>query len=274
MKFPVWQTAVDVYGLLWQERRQLVRHGTLPFLFSFAASVFAKGLGMYAETAEVANLPKWLLIGVLQLVIFVPMTVTWYRLCTLGHAEGDHRPTFALGRLERRFLLWQVVLGALVGLGAGVGLIGGAIVLRLISPLGLDARVTGQVGGMLSLGFAGGAALLVLARLSLVTVQAALGQPVDFKESWRVTKGMGWRIATALLLVTLPVGAFNFVNTQASDFAHAGPPSALKNVLGYATMMTDSAAGVVAAATAATLMSFVYRILMTRLEQPARDQPV
>jgi hypothetical protein len=276
MKFPVWQTAVDVVDFLWRERRLLVRHGTLPFLLSLVIFVLAKGFGINLSQPQPADLPKGMLVALVQVVIFLPMTVTWYRLSVMGPAEGEHRPIFALGRLEGRLLLWQILLGLTVGGVAGLAIIPVVVVYAILNSMGLAGPAT-IVAGVLGVGVVIGA-LLVLARLSLVLVQAALDQPVNFKESWRMTNGVGWGIVGVLALLTLAIVTFNLLFALIAfivgGIGAAASGSELEDFLIYFRMFGRSASGVLSGAAAATLMSFIYRILMTQAEQPARDQPV
>lgn len=275
MKFPVWQTAVDVLDFLWRERRLLVRHGTLPFLLSLVMSVLVKGFGLNVSQLQPSELPKVLLLAAAQLIIFLPMTVTWYRLSTLGEAEGEHRPIFTLGRLEGRFLLWQINLGLLVGGGTGLAIALLMVAYSIAGATGLGGPAL-VVCGLLGVGVVIGA-LLVLARLSLVLVQAALGQPVHFKDSWRMTAGIGWRIVGVLMLLTLAITVFNqlfaLVAFILGGIGAAASGSEIQEFLIYFRMIGNSLSGVLSGAAVATLMSFIYRIVMTHAASIAADQP-
>ncbi len=265
MRFPVWQTAVDVLDFLWRERKLLVRHGTLPFLVSMSAFVIAKGFGIDMDRPQRDDIPHLLLVLLVQLIIFLPMTVTWYRLSVLGEAEGE-RPIFALGRLEGRFLLWQVLLGLLVGAGASVAIVPIAILYVVADAMGLGAQAL-VICAVLGVGVVIGA-FLAIARLSLVLVQAALGGPVHFKESWRLTKGIGWRIVSALGLIGLAILTFNLLFSLTAfivgGIGAAASGSELENVLVYFRMVGRSASGVLSGAAVATLMSFIYRTVLTQ----------
>lgn len=266
MRFPVWQTAVDVLDFLWRERRLLVRHGTLPFLVSMSAFVVAKGFGIDMDRPQGDDVPKLMLVLLVQLIIFLPMTVTWYRMAVLGEAEGEQRPIFTLGRLEGRFLLWQILLGLLVGAGASAALVPIVVLYAVADAMGFGGQAM-VVCAILGVGVLMGA-FLAIARLSLVLVQAALGRPVHFKDSWRMTKGVGWRIVGTFVVIGLAMLTFNLLFSLIAfiigGIGAAASGSELENVLVYFRMVGRSASGVLSGAAAATLMSFIYRIVLTQ----------
>src|SRR5688572_14745563 len=104
MNLPIWQTAVEILDYVWHERRALVRFGAIPLAIVVLLVWAIRASGWLASQPQSVSG----VVSLAQLLIFLPLTVSWYRMVVLGDAAASQRPMFAMGRLEWRLLLWQV----------------------------------------------------------------------------------------------------------------------------------------------------------------------
>ena len=106
MQLRVSDTVIDVFDYCWRERAALVRFGSVPLAISIAAAFVALAL----DLTQTPTAPASLLIAAVPAIVYLPASVTWYRMIVLGDAEARTRPLFTLGRLEWRLLWWQIVI--------------------------------------------------------------------------------------------------------------------------------------------------------------------
>ena len=263
MKFPVWKTTLDAFDYMWRERRALVRFGKVPLraviLLSFAG---------HAIDVDPTKLSLNLgFLSLAQMIVYLPVTVTWYRIVVYGEEGAKNRPLFTLGRVEWRFLGWQVL--CLIPF-AGFMFIGIAISVVL----GMFARDFGFDHAM---GFVFAIAavvwtvfwvvgmMLVVTRLSMVLVLVALDRPVSFKTAWKMTDGLGWRLVGATVVIAL-TGAvigllFKLVSFIIGTASAVATESSLRAVLPYFEMTGNGFSGLVTFIALATLFGFVYNML-------------
>lgn len=260
MKFPVWPTSLDVFKFLWRERQAAVRFSSLPLAISLlltaALQMIFGTAAMTAEGAAAGAAPLFILMLV-QLVLYLPVTITWYRLVVAGQEEAQRRPLFTLGRVEWRYLLWQLTVILIV---FGFLAMSGLATYVLVS-LSKDHPVMGLVASI-----AGVASLiatfLLMTRLSMVSVLVSLDKPASLKMSWRMTTGTSWRLlgATALvmlgvILLSMPLGIVVGIVMAIVSMMGAEGISAFFDI---ATQNIVSFAGILAIA---TLFGFVYKML-------------
>ncbi|MBY0511246.1 MAG: hypothetical protein K2P94_13980 [Rhodospirillaceae bacterium] len=259
MKFPVWQTSLDVFKFMWWQRRIALRFAGVPIGVYLLAIISVQGLfgaqtivpGTEPETAFTAPL---LILAIVQLVLFLPAVVTWYRFVVLGLEEAQRRPLFTLGRLEWRYLLWQIIVIVIVlGFLALSGL--ATYVLVSFTNAYPFLIVVATIAGIASLV----GTFLLMTRLSMILVMVSLDKPVSFKASWHMTKGVTWRLLGATLLVmigvvilALPLGVLMGVIMAIVSTIGA---EAASTFLDVATQSVVSFAGILGIA---TLFGFVY----------------
>ena len=207
MELPAWKTTREVFAYCWQERRLAVHHGAAPFAIALAASVAVEAWKPFGDSL-LAGVENGAVIGIIQLLIYVPLSVTWFRIIVYGESAARNRPLFSFGRLERRLLLWQLLLLAIVA-----------------PPLGIMAAIlfstgVGEGNGPGSAAFfyalagyiaVAVTALLLLSRFSLVLVLAAADRPVTFAAAWRLTRGLGWKLLRALMAITAVAAPISMV---------------------------------------------------------------
>ncbi len=268
MKFPVFQTTLEALEYCWRERQLLLRYAGLPFVLSLLVP-FA-GLAFDTEHGKSPfNIELFAIIAV-QLLIFLPLSVTWYRIVVLGEGEAQNRGVFTFGQREWRFLLWQILLGVAVGLFGGIAAIIIAVIYYGLTALGYEtaASISAVILTLVALP----SVFLLMTRLSLVFVLAALDQPVKFKTSWQMTVGLSWRLFAALILVTL-VGAACGLLFRLVGFILGVPTamiadSPLPKILPYVYLVGQSAGGLITLVGGATLFGFVYKMLAAHMPRP------
>ena len=269
MKFPVWQTTLEVFDYLWRERRALVRFGLPPVATLFLLSVLLQlVLGENEANVQIAQG----IVGIVQVVIFLPVTVTWYRMAVIGEAEARTRPLFSFGREEARLLKWQVAILAIVLVIAGVC---SAVTILLNnysqednSGIVMLVNIIWSIAWLFSL-------LVLMTRLSMVLVLAALDQPVSLKAAWQMTKGISLRLlnATALIAVAgfLVGGVFKLLGSIVSEITPVTTASVLDEILKALDALGQTVGGLITLLGVATLFGFVYLKLTghTAAETPA-----
>ena len=216
-KFPVWGTAMDAMDYVWQRRPLALRFGGIPLAVGMIASWAMLGFKVSQSEPSV----ELFTIAAVQVLIFLAPTVTWYRIVVYGEEEAARRPVVALGRLEIRVLLWQILLLILlIAIAAPLFFIGTWLLIPIatvLKTLGGDALLVGTItrGDALVIAVFGPAALgcafLMLvggARLSMIVALASLDTPAGFKRAWRVTRGVAFRMTGALIVIILAIVLF------------------------------------------------------------------
>lgn len=249
----------DVFSHMWRERRALVHFGVLPTLLVFAVLAIAR-LVMGAGADKDATRQ---VIGILaQLVIFLPITITWYRITVLGDAEAANRARFSFGRPEWRLLGWQAAItaGAFVFMGIS-GL--GTFKLLMMNEANYSAIRAAVIVIWTALWIL--VTLLVLTRLGMVMVLSAIDRPASLKMSWAMTKGLSGRLLGATVVLVL-AGAILGSVVRSMTFLLIVLVAAVTTVENHtiAAYLDDLAATITALVTLlamATLFGVVYRKL-------------
>ncbi len=108
MKFPVFRTTLEAFKFCWGQRNVALRLGALPLvlhaILTFAGNAIA-GLHIVSDDSPSTTqaLVLQLALAALQMLVFLPLTVTWFRIVVIGEHEALQRSMFTFGRTERRF---------------------------------------------------------------------------------------------------------------------------------------------------------------------------
>jgi hypothetical protein len=190
------------YG--WRERSMMVRHGAIPAVVIALVTLLAPGY--MAEGATGAQKAMGAALMVAQLLVCVPMVVTWYRMVVLGKEEGLRQPIFVFGRREWRLLGWQI---AVMFAGVAVlGLCGAALAAIYVA---MDKSIT-ALALCVGLGLATLlVAFVVITRLSFVFTLAATDQPASFKQAWRMSRDVTWPLLWSLVIISLGQAIVTFI---------------------------------------------------------------
>jgi hypothetical protein len=280
MKFPVFWTTANVLEYCWRERRLIGRFAAWPLTIAVVLQFLAIGaVGVSAWNTSDLESPALYLPGLAnlaQMLIYLPLSVTWLRLVVLGTQEAEQRAIFTFGRTERRFIGWQLLcfVGMVAFITAGVT----TTQAIMGDPDLIDANPT---PALLAMGWTiiwilG--VLLVLTRVTMVFVFAALDQPASFAAAWRMTKGLSWRLLGATLLLALAAVAvqlvFKLVGFILSAIAAIGAGTGISPLMMIISTIGSSITGLMFWLTSATLYGIVYNMLIKHEPQPQAETAV
>src|SRR5690348_8834369 len=100
MQLQVWRTTKDIIAFCWQERATAVRFSIVPFIVIVASSWIGEAMGIDPARPS----PAVAVLGIVQLLVYLPVTVAWYRFVVMGPEGTAQRPLFTLGAREWRLL--------------------------------------------------------------------------------------------------------------------------------------------------------------------------
>lgn len=194
MQLPVFQTTGEILEYCWERRLAMLTYAAVPMVL-----VVVLNLGAWALGLDVSNFqsPAVLALNIVNGIVFLPFTVTWYRMIILGHEGLVGRGSFTFSRLEGRLFGWQLIIGLIVvAIGASGGLLIG----------GVAGALGPSIGPALSAALLGIWVVVIVAiacRLSLVLAMVATDRPAVLNEAWAQTKGLGGRMAGIFILCLL-----------------------------------------------------------------------
>lgn len=270
-KFPVWGTAMDAMDYVWRHRVLVLRFGWI----ALAVGIAGAWLLEYWGVAEAEPSVELFTIAIIQVLIMLAPTVTWYRIVAYGEAEAARRPIFTLGRLEFRLLLWQILfIFALVVPFAVIGAIIGSIVGLVQATLGQIAAIA--VGAPLAI--AGVIAFAVIGtRLSMVVALSTLDTPTGFKRAWALTRSIAWRLTGSTIVIILAIVVFlafaELIAWLVGMIAAIAFSVTSGDVLPYVRAVAQAAINLGGLFAIATLFGFVYRA-RERVLEPTPEAPV
>jgi len=283
MKFPVFRTTWEVLDYCWRERKLAVRFAALPLIIIVGLNLTVLAvLGTAALDVPEESLtdPQAMIlslaVSVVQMIVYLPLSVTWLRLVVLGEAAARSRSIFTFGSAERRFFGWQLLcllaVFVVVGIGAGITLALQAVI--------NDMRLLGETARMLvalaAIGwtFVWVAGLIMgLVRMTMIFVFAALDQPVTFKEAWIMTRGLSWllfRSTVLLILASVVVSLlFKLIGFILSAVAAIGTDTGISPIMAVVTTIGANITRLMFWLTAATLYGLVYKMIVKDVPVPA-----
>lgn len=132
------------------------------------------------------------LAGLANMLIGFSIAIAYVRRILIGAQDFP----VAFGMRTLRVIVYQIVL-SLIGLLSLIPLV---IIASVIAALTAGF-------GLLLLVLAPFVALMVVQKFSVVLPAAAVDDPLSLKESWHATKGLGWAMAFAALVMSLLAGA-------------------------------------------------------------------
>lgn len=268
-KLPVWQTAMDAMDYVWRHRRLALRFGAIPLVVGMIASWAM----IWFEVSTNEPSAELFAIAIVQMLIFLAPTVTWYRIVTYGEQEAAVRPVFTLGRLEVRLLLWQILV--IIGLILPFGIAGALVA-------GLSATVKTHFGDLAAIAvavpfaIAGVIAFAVVGtRLAMMLALASLDTRAGFKPAWRLTRGIAFRLTGALALIILAVVLFvalaELMAWLIGMIVAIATAATASQILAYVRVPAQAVINLAGLYATATLFGFVYK---ARAEtEPAPMEP-
>ena len=197
MQLPIFQTVQEILEYCWTRRRVAMNHGVIPMTVVVAANLTGWLVGLDLTNYQS---PAFAAMNLVNAVVFLPFTVTWYRMAILGQEAMTGRGLFTFSNREGRLLGWQFIIVVISAITATAG------ILFIGAIIGAVAAANAAVAQALSAVFLGIWAVLVVAiacRLSLVLAMAATDRPAILSEAWAQTKGMGGHMAAIFILCFL-----------------------------------------------------------------------
>ena len=194
MDLPVLKTVGEILEYCWARRRIALTYAVIPMGLTVIANLAVWLMGV---DLTVIGSTAFYALNIFGAVVFIPFTVTWYRMVILGEQTLNQRQLFSFTGLETTFLFWQIVI-VLIVLAVGGG--GGFLIGTLVEAAAGGDEATGQA--LASVLMAAWAVAIVSAtcRLSLVLAMAATDRPVSLGEAWNRTKGLGLRMGAIFIV--------------------------------------------------------------------------
>lgn len=206
MKLPIAPTIVDAYRIFFANLGAFARLAWFPVIAQFAAAVFARNYvpGLAPETSE----KLWLLgmsLEILVLFLGIPATTAWYRLVALGREDRCARIRYSVRATELQYL-WRYLVFLVVVLSVGFCIVLAASEICTATASCEEFESSVLAGPFLLMPFV--VVALSFVRFMLVLPAAATGRRMRFGDSWRLTKGNGYRLGALLFLAGAPFYIF------------------------------------------------------------------
>lgn len=205
---PVFLLVRSAFQVLWQQRDDALRLGFIPTLICFASLVYSQGTMISVmqqiqagarEQISSADSFTILISALISLLSLAVLVANWLRFTLLGPMAAIGLG-LNIGRPHVRFVVTCVALSF-------VSIIALMVVSMPLLFLG------GMVKGV-AFAIAFIAILVGIARLLPFAIGQAIGQPLSLQQSWTVTRGNGVALASALVLVLLPLWIVLFIVTN------------------------------------------------------------
>ncbi len=196
-RLSTWRLAGDAYDLWFSGFGMWMRAAGLPIalliLIDFASWQSLIGARQDGGPQPLAADLRFALKTIVDAIIFTLLGVSWHRWALLGERPSLLPP---IGREHLRFLIWTLVLLFLSQFASGTIL---GLVLALTTR-SLDMVLLGSLVAFV-------ASLYFVARMSVIYPAAAIGQKLGLLAAWQMTRGQGWALFWALILVCIPLVA-------------------------------------------------------------------
>jgi len=190
-KLPVWRTIGRAYAIVFRRMGPFVAIATLPIILTYliqvAGSEIVSGWDLPGRARIVIEEPfRW--IG------WTVFSVAWHRYALLGRRDSKKPFQFRFGWREIRFMIYAALLSIPLLLARVPILYYGDKAQNL--PPGFLALVLLLTVVGIGLGI----------RFSFIFPSVSVERRTGFKQSWRETKGSGWRIFAASFIASIPLG--------------------------------------------------------------------
>lgn len=197
MQLPVFQTTGEILEYCWDRRQAMLTYAVMPIVFVVVLNLGAWGLGL-----DVTNFqsPAVIALNILNGIVFLPFTVTWYRMVIMGHEGLVGRGSFTFTTLEGRLFGWQLIIGLIV---VAIGASGGILIGGLAGALSAAGSGAAPAISAVLMGIWIVVIVAIACRLSLVLAMVATDRPAALGEAWAQTKGLGGRMAAIFILCLL-----------------------------------------------------------------------
>lgn len=194
MQLPIFQTVREILDYCWTNHRVGLKHAVLPMGIVVIGNLIGWQLGY--DLASFQS-PAFAALNILSAIVFLPFTVTWYRMVILGQDSMTTRGLFTFSRLEGQLLRWQFIIALIVIAAGGAGML---VIGAVVGAVSAASPAAGQALSAVLLGIWAVLLISVACRLSLVLAMAATDRPAVLSEAWARTKGLGGHMAAIFIL--------------------------------------------------------------------------
>lgn len=182
----------------------------IPYMIA-ADFLITFGVGEGDGNVAIAAL-SGILYFVLYILTYCAILIVWHRTYLNGPSDGNRVDIMTMTRVEWEFVGKFMLLGLvsllviilMAALGGGIGAIAGALVGLAFGAEGMKIAAIGfaVAGGI----FGFGAGLALSMRFMLYFPAKATGNYMSFRESFRLSKGLGWRLMVMNSIPGLLIG--------------------------------------------------------------------
>ncbi len=267
-RIPVFRIVTEAYAFLWQQRRDFLFLGAPAFMvvaiLSTLLTVLFPELSSDIDEGMEPEVPgTFLLIALPIIVIWVAVwmmfAVAWHRKYLVPDDDVTVRAAYHWRPRHTRFLGAAIVVGLWAGLTFVLVFFTAIAVsgpfTRSLWPEAAPEQWVLAMIGLVVWWIAELSAAFVAARYSMLLPSSTVGQRMSSAESWKFTRGNGWRLALIYILIAIAA----FVITLPIDLL-SDSDGIIANVV---AMLLDEFVWFVTAALYISVLSIAYRRLMT-----------
>ncbi len=263
---PVFRTIREAYAFLWHQRWDFISLGAPAFiviaiLSTLFAVLFPELFSDIDESVEPEVSGTFILMALPTIVIWVAVgvmyAVAWHRKYLVPDDDVTVRAAYRWGPRHTGYLVASIVVGLWAALTFVLVfflaiVVSGPVTVSLW-PEALTEPWVFVIIGLVVWGIAEVSAALVAARYSMLLPSSTVGQRMSSAESWKFTRGNGWRLALIYILIAIAT----FVITLSIDLI-SDSDGIIANVV---ALLLDDFVWFVTAALYISVLSIAYRRL-------------
>lgn len=199
-------TILKSYNFIWDNKEHAIKIFIPIFLWAFAIEVLVVPLmGSTESTSDLAKFLAGIGVMVLYTIFTTAIAISWHRAYLLGPDKAKVVNPFKMKRDEWQFLCKTLLYFALIIVGLMIAMIPVFTIMGFIKQGGAGTDSIPQIV------FVAVVFLILLfvvmalsSRLSLYFPAKAVGDYISFRESFKLMKGHGLRLAWITILANLP----------------------------------------------------------------------
>ena len=276
-ELPIAETISEAYKSVFENFGMWLRIMLGPAILSVPIAVFGQmmiadeqamleeqGLeGPEATTAMMsAAWPELLLANLISFVPYVLFAVAWHRFLLLGEKPGSALAPLFPSLRHVRFYLYTLLLVLVIGVAAAlVGTVGALVAALLSGAAGANVLQAPLFLLLFML------TLYVTARLQFTFPALAVDEHYGFGDSWRNTRGQGWRFLLALSCCFVPPLFFSLIMTLILGGATSF------SILFFVNAFILAAIGLLTTAIVISAISAAFRTCTGWIPPPANQPP-